>query len=97
MTTIINPFTGFPQTTYNGFSLSEIATLMRGIAYDEQKQIEEVNAYFAPTECYGAVASLAERRVKALLEMVGLEEEQLMELLAERTSGRWVHFNLIQC
>lgn len=77
----------------NGQTLSELASAIAGERAFELVGYEDVHAHDAPSECNGLVAKRADERVGKLLLAAGVaDEEQLNQLIFERTSSKWAYF-----
>lgn len=55
---------------------------------------EEIDAFYAPSECHALVNRSTEREMQAILADAGYTAKELESEAVERTSYRWVHFNL---
>lgn len=74
--------------------LSRLASALRQITVRAHERYEDVNAWGAPSECYNLVHNISVGEREDTLSEFGLSHfEEAMELISERTTGKWIHFN----
>jgi hypothetical protein len=74
--------------------LSWIASRLIEIARSEQQSWEDLRAYHAPSECWTQVVRINESKKKTLLQLFDMDETEFLAAVRERTSERWVYYNL---
>jgi hypothetical protein len=75
-------------------TLSWIASRLLEISRSEQQSWEDCRAYHAPAECWHRIVRTNESKKKTLLELFSMDETEFLAAVRERTSERWVYYNL---
>jgi len=74
--------------------LSRISSAMLHLAQAEQQSWEDHRLMQAPAECWVSVKRDYESKKTLIFFAVGLDETEWLVAVRERTSERWVYYNL---
>jgi hypothetical protein len=74
--------------------LSWIASRLVQLARDEQQSWEDHHLYHAPAESWELVAKSFAYKKWVLFDVFGTNELEYLAAVRERTSERWVYYNL---
>lgn len=80
-------------------NLGQIATMLKHLVEAEDQAYDDLDAFYAPSECWGDVSRGYRKQAVALVETIekctGFTAQELEDEFKARCSGRWLHFNQI--
>jgi len=74
--------------------LSRITSALLHLAQEKQESWEDCVLWSAPTECWKQIEDTHDRKKSLVLFYVGMDETEWLAAVRERTSERWVYYNL---
>lgn len=85
------PFVTSDETFRPSFSL--VCTVMRRFARRVDDTTQDLNAWYAPSECAALVYRALDAERREALKSMGYDEDTFAGELVARTSYRWAHFS----
>jgi hypothetical protein len=72
-------------------NLSRAASAVARLHREEDEACQDIDAFFAPSECYTLVTRAVERRINEALALFGFTRHSYNEALDQRVSGRFIY------
>jgi len=74
--------------------LTRISSILRQLAKEQQEYWEEARLIGAPGECWNLIQRRYDSTLKVMFDIWGMDETEYLAAVRQRTSERWVYYNL---